>query len=49
MARGLARDGAGATDHWQQWAEDEQVHFERERTRERADLILDGTVGSLHG
>jgi uridine kinase len=49
MARGLARDGAGVTDHWQQWAEDERAHFERERTRERADVILDGRVGSLHG
>jgi uridine kinase len=49
MARGLERDGAGVTDHWRQWAEDEQALFERERTRERADVVLDGRVGSLHG
>lgn len=49
MVRGLQRDGAGVTDHWRQWAEDEQALFERERTRERADVVVDGRVGSLHG
>jgi uridine kinase len=49
MVRGRERDGAGVTDHWRQWADDEQVLFERERTRERADVVLDGRVGSLHG
>jgi uridine kinase len=47
MARGLERDGAGAADHWRQWAVDEQELFAREQTRERADLVLDGRVGSL--
>ena len=49
MARGFARDGAGVTDHWRQWAEDEQALFQGQRTRERADVVLDGRVGSLHG
>lgn len=49
MARGLRRDGDDVTQHWQQWAEDEQALFAREQTRERADLVLDGRVGSLHG
>jgi uridine kinase len=49
MARGLQRDGDAVTDHWRQWARDEEALFGRERTRERADLVLDGRVGSLHG
>ena len=49
MERGLRRDADAATDHWRQWARDEQALFERERTRERADVTLDGRVGSLHG
>jgi uridine kinase len=49
MARGLERDGDAVADHWTRWAHDEDALFARERTRERADLILDGRVGSLHG
>jgi vacuolar-type H+-ATPase catalytic subunit A/Vma1 len=47
MARGLERGGIGVAEHWRQWAVDEQDLFARERTRERADVVLDGTVGSL--
>ena len=49
MARGLERDGDSVADVWRQWADDEQALFARERTRERADVVLDGRVGSLHG
>jgi energy-coupling factor transporter ATP-binding protein EcfA2 len=50
MARGLARGGVEVHERWQQWAIDEQDLFARERTRERADLRLDGTLGSpAHG
>jgi uridine kinase len=49
MARGLQRDGEAVAENWQQWAADEQALFARERTRERADLVLDGRIGSLHG
>jgi uridine kinase len=45
MARGLERGGVGVAEHWRRWARDEQELFTRERTRERADLILDGRVG----
>jgi len=41
LERGLARDGAGASEHWVQWMADEAAHFVRERTRERADVRLD--------
>lgn len=44
LARGLARDGDALRDHWLRWMDLEAVHFARERTRERADLVLDGTV-----
>jgi hypothetical protein len=47
MARGLERGGVGVAEHWERWAADEQEHFERERTPERADVRLDGRVGSL--
>ncbi len=44
MARGLARDGAGFAPHWEQWARDETALFDREQTRERADVHVDGTL-----
>jgi cytidylate kinase len=47
MARGLERGGVGVAENWKQWAVDEQDVFARERTRERADVVLDGRVGSL--
>ena len=43
MARGLARDGDAFAPHWEQWAADEAALFARERTRERADVVVDGT------
>jgi dephospho-CoA kinase len=49
MQRGLERGGVGVAEHWQRWAVDEQDHFARERTRERADVVLDGRLGSLPG
>jgi uridine kinase len=47
MARGLERGGVGVEENWRQWAVDEQDLFARERTRERATVVLDGRVGSL--
>jgi dephospho-CoA kinase len=49
MERGLERGGVGVAENWRQWAADEQALFARHRTRERADVVLDGRVGSLHG
>jgi uridine kinase len=46
LARGLARDGEELREHWQAWRRQEDEMFARERTRERADLVVDGTVGS---
>ena len=43
LARGLARDGEGLREHWGPWQAREQAHFARERTREHATVLLDGT------
>src|SRR5690606_21749997 len=42
--RGLARDGEAYRPHWQRWARQEDALFAAERTRERADLIIDTSV-----
>lgn len=42
-ARALRRDGHAFVPHWQRWGADEAGLFARERTRERADVIVDGT------
>jgi len=42
MQRGLARDGDAFAPHWEQWAAGEAEVFARERTRERADVRIDG-------
>jgi hypothetical protein len=46
LRRGLERDGADARDHWLRWMADEAAHYEREDTRVRADVRLDG-LGKL--
>ena len=38
--RALARDGDSFAPRWVQWAAQERAHFARERTEERADLVL---------
>ncbi|WP_182113681.1 MULTISPECIES: uridine kinase [unclassified Actinotalea] len=43
LARGLARDGEAMRDEWLRWMGREAVHFAREGTRERADVVVDGT------
>lgn len=41
-ARAMARDGDAYDGHWTQWARQETEHYAQNRTRERADLRLDG-------
>ena len=43
LRRGIERDGDAFAPHWEQWARDESDLFAREGTRERADVIVDGT------
>lgn len=40
LARGLARDGERLRGEWQRWMLDEERLHARERTRERADLLV---------
>jgi uridine kinase len=43
LERGVARDGEHMRPHWVAWRRQEDALFARERTRERADVIVDGT------
>ena len=43
MRRGIERDGEAFAPHWESWAEAEQVLFAQHRTRQRADLVVDGS------
>jgi energy-coupling factor transporter ATP-binding protein EcfA2 len=43
--RALERDGGTYAPHWDRWARQERAYLVRERTRERADLVLDTTGG----
>ncbi len=43
LRRGLARDGESLRGEWLAWLAEEDVHLARERTRERADVLVDGT------
>ncbi|CAM3687995.1 4-amino-4-deoxy-L-arabinose transferase [Nocardioides marinus] len=46
-ARALARDGADYEPHWEAWARSEAEVLARDRTRERADLVVDGASGEV--
>ena len=48
LQRGIARDGEALRAEWLRWAELEAAHFARERTRERADLCVDGDPSLPH-
>lgn len=43
LRRGVERDGIAALDDWESWMAGEEVHYERDPTRERADVVIDGT------
>lgn len=42
LDRGLERDGSALRDHWLRWMALEDAHFDREGTRARADVVVDG-------
>jgi hypothetical protein len=39
----VSRDGSQVLPHWLRWMEEEDVVLAEERTRERADVLVDGT------
>lgn len=43
-ARGLARDGDSYAPYWERWAAQERELFDRDGTRQRADLVIDTTT-----
>jgi uridine kinase len=43
IERGVARAGEQVLPHWMRWMDDEDALFARERTRQRADVVVDGT------
>ncbi|MGA8994749.1 MAG: 4-amino-4-deoxy-L-arabinose transferase [Nocardioidaceae bacterium] len=47
LERGLARDGEALREHWLAFRAEESARFARERTRERADVVVDGLSGRL--
>lgn len=42
LGRGLERDGSALRDQWLRWMALEKAHFDREGTRARADVVVDG-------
>jgi len=48
LRRGLQRDGEGSRERWGQWMRREDALFEAERTRERADIRIDGASTVPH-
>ena len=44
LRRGLARDGEAVREQWLAWMRAEQALFARDRTRDRADFVVDGTA-----
>ncbi|MSZ76108.1 MAG: 4-amino-4-deoxy-L-arabinose transferase [Actinobacteria bacterium] len=43
LTRGLERDGIELQPQWTTWMREEERVFARERTHERADIVVDGT------
>ncbi len=43
IERGIRRDGEAVRPKWMAWMADEEVVLKRERTRQRADVLVDGT------
>ncbi|MEU6660068.1 hypothetical protein [Streptomyces sp. NPDC046821] len=42
LRRGLVRDGEDALPQWHVWMAEEDRHFAEDRTRDRADVMVDG-------
>ena len=47
LRRGLERDGAALEHRWRAWLPQEAALHARHRTRERADLVVDGVTGAV--
>ena len=47
LRRGLERDGDAMAGRWRQWMLEERALHARDRTAERADVVVDGRSGEL--
>ena len=47
LERGLVRDGAALQDRWTTWMDKEEHLHARDRTAERADVLVDGASGAI--
>ena len=48
LARGIARDGEAMRADWLRWMADEDVHFAADRTRDHADVLVNGAPEVAH-
>jgi hypothetical protein len=48
LDRGIERDGESMRPAWDRWMAEEVAFFARDRTRQRADLIVDGSPTLSH-
>lgn len=48
LARGIDRDGEHMRDRWTEWMIAEDEHFEREQSRRRADVVVNGAPSLAH-
>ena len=48
LARGIERDGDAMRGQWERWMAGEETHYARDRTRDRADVLVDGAPSMLH-
>lgn len=49
LQRGIERDGDNMREEWLRWMQREDAFFNADRTRDRADLIVDGAPTVDHG
>ena len=48
LQRGIERDGESMREEWLSWIQRETVFFNHDRTRDRADVIVDGAPTAPH-
>jgi riboflavin biosynthesis pyrimidine reductase len=48
LKRGIERDGASMRPAWDRWMAEEDAFFDRDRTRKRTDLIVNGSPTLPH-
>lgn len=47
LDRGRERDGEAMAPEWRRWVARESAHFDADRTRDAADVVVDGLTGAI--